>query len=524
MGRTDKMKWLCYGLPKSARIALESLVQNHEVQLIHKSVNSSDQKVSDDLSKYDRKSTCIIVWTLSKLTLEYLLEKPEVQGYNIYQLSRARINESTKAIYIFKEIYSGFGGKIDDILRAINNADVSNVVDVGYARDKYTDVLLNIDGLYSKELGDTDRKKFFLDLLKDAYKKGKCDKIILRLFSLSEDENLFQSNFDLQNLSKLLAVDITFEKTSARLDKILEKCGSSFFTNEEIIARYYANSSKNSQKAYMVNISSPTEYKITEYIEESSSLLEALLSTGINNDEEDRLASNISFYKKLKPFQSEETTDISIPKSTPSWFIKYIKTKDYSEPFLGYLPWIYEHTDSLMKSISPYTHLPLKEIPFLVNTDTRSARTGPSRLAFENPDFFQKLIYSRLIQLKPNLEAVLLSYDWYPYQRLFTEACKKLNIPTFLIPHEGVFADERLFYTHILTGIDSPEADYSLVWGQLQKSIFVKRGYPENRITCVGTPKFDSAINHKPSLTKEQLKMFMVYLKAPRFYCLLLNL
>jgi len=92
------------------------------------------------------------------------------------------------------------------------------------------------------------------------------------------------------------------------------------------------------------------------------------------------------------------------------------------------------------------------------------------------------------------------TFDWTDVLFYIIHAYNVHNKITVLVPHEAVFASESEYYAGTI-----PITDVALVWGEVQKNIFVNRGYPENRIITVGTPKFDPLFNFKPQRSWETL-------------------
>jgi UDP-N-acetylglucosamine 2-epimerase len=67
-----------------------------------------------------------------------------------------------------------------------------------------------------------------------------------------------------------------------------------------------------------------------------------------------------------------------------------------------------------------------------------------------------------------------------------------------LVPHESVFASSDLYYKCLTTGHETPACDVAYLWGDLQRSIFTRRGFPEHRMHVMGTPKLDAYHNYQP--------------------------
>lgn len=170
-----------------------------------------------------------------------------------------------------------------------------------------------------------------------------------------------------------------------------------------------------------------------------------------------------------------------------------------------YVPWIERTANSLIEIIAKNTSLNFIPFKFYKNTSEDIVRSGIIKYCRENKTRIKQ-------ELKRHLEnyylgkitAIVVTLDWTPPIRLLIEAANELGIPTVLIPHESVFANEKLFYTDHNTGINTPNSKYVLAWGNLQKRIFIERGYPCEQIFCVGTPKFDVYKDFSPTISKEE--------------------
>lgn len=100
-----------------------------------------------------------------------------------------------------------------------------------------------------------------------------------------------------------------------------------------------------------------------------------------------------------------------------------------------------------------------------------------------------------------NISGFLITCDWLDIHQDFVEYFKAISIKTICIIHEGVFQDRQEYYAHSV-----PLCDKTLVWGELLKSIFMERGYDENKLKIVGSIKLNSYRNFTPQL--ERAKFF----------------
>lgn len=203
----------------------------------------------------------------------------------------------------------------------------------------------------------------------------------------------------------------------------------------------------------------------------------------------ERVAQGELAYKRQTPIPYPEKSG---SKLVTSWFQEPIVDEGTEDAFIAYIPWIKEHTNALIDIIrSHYRDLPLVPLRLMKDPDNRSQRTQANLLAFENPTLFRKLVISSLLRAKPHIKAIIVTFDWNPFMRLVVESAKSLSIKTILIPHEGVFANQDLYYTCNKSLGFVPSTDFCMAWGPMQKRIWMERGYPGSRITITGSPKLD---------------------------------
>ena len=114
---------------------------------------------------------------------------------------------------------------------------------------------------------------------------------------------------------------------------------------------------------------------------------------------------------------------------------------------------------------------------------------------------YKKQIFKELNQFvsKIHIDGFLVTYDWLPIVQDLIRIFSEHNIPTINIVHEGVFQDRKLYYAE-----QAPISDLTLVWGELQKQIFLERGYPEEKIKVIGSIKLNSYKDYIPKITREQ--------------------
>lgn len=173
------------------------------------------------------------------------------------------------------------------------------------------------------------------------------------------------------------------------------------------------------------------------------------------------------------------------------------------KPVFLYVPWIAEHGDALISRIESdsYELLPFDMMKDVDNNDTRRTIL---RFARANPDLYRQMVIRRLVPIRATIAGVIVTFDWAPVMRIIVGVCKELGIPTILIPHESVFVDRDKYYWDPTSQASIPVSDVTLGWGGLQKDIFVERGYPAERFTAVGAPKFDTYHDYRPLLTRKQ--------------------
>lgn len=193
----------------------------------------------------------------------------------------------------------------------------------------------------------------------------------------------------------------------------------------------------------------------------------------------------------------------------PSWYQAYAGAEltaalDSDEPVLLYVPWIHEHGNVLISKVRSDQHYKLVPLDFAVGIFDNLIRVDVSRFARENPDLYRRLIARRLVAIRKKVAGLVLTFDWAPVMRIIASVCEELEIPRVLIPHESVFINSSLYYWDQTALASVPIADIVLAWGQLHKDIFIERGYPEERIQVLGSPKLDTYFNYQPLLSRKQ--------------------
>jgi hypothetical protein len=171
-------------------------------------------------------------------------------------------------------------------------------------------------------------------------------------------------------------------------------------------------------------------------------------------------------------------------------------------PMIGYTRWIAEHSDALIaKLIVNCPQLAFVDVGLFNGQNEPAVRHAIGRMAEREPVRFRRLVLSALLALKrEGMQAMVLTLDWPPALREIAFACRTVGITTILVPHESVFSSEAAYYRHKIRGNNAPISDHVLCWGELQRRIFIERGYPAGRIRKVGSPKLDTDVNYRPTL------------------------
>jgi len=167
-----------------------------------------------------------------------------------------------------------------------------------------------------------------------------------------------------------------------------------------------------------------------------------------------------------------------------------------------FVPWIASHGDKLIKQIQNEIDTNIYPLNLNENISSTEIRRSINRYSKLHPDEFRKSVMSVLARNKNKIKAVLLTLDWVTPMRLIASVCNELEIKTILIPHEGVFADQKKYYKDISTDVDTPISDFILCWGEQQADIFIDRGYPKERLAVVGSPKLAYYSNYSPKISR----------------------
>ncbi|MDX8349291.1 hypothetical protein SLH49_14990 [Cognatiyoonia sp. IB215446] len=168
-----------------------------------------------------------------------------------------------------------------------------------------------------------------------------------------------------------------------------------------------------------------------------------------------------------------------------------------------YIPWIEAHGDVLLRDVfgqdPELSLIPLRLTP----KGDSASRRALFHFALRHPRTYARLFERQLLQLDQPVHGMVLTLDWAAPMRIAVEVAQSHGMPVILLPHEGAFMDERRFYRDPFSGINCSIADRFLAWGNLQKDIMVKRGFPPEKISIVSSPKLQKAANYTPRLSRD---------------------
>ena len=167
-----------------------------------------------------------------------------------------------------------------------------------------------------------------------------------------------------------------------------------------------------------------------------------------------------------------------------------------------FLPWIEAHGDVLLREIfepdPDIALIPLRMTP----AGDKVARRALFHFASRHPQTYARLFERYLLAVPGPVHGLVLTHDWAGPMRIAAEVAQSHGVPVILIPHEGIFLDETLYYRSPLTGENCSIADQFLAWGHLQKDIMVSRGYPAEKVVVISSPKLQKAARYAPQLTR----------------------
>lgn len=193
----------------------------------------------------------------------------------------------------------------------------------------------------------------------------------------------------------------------------------------------------------------------------------------------------------------------------PEWYQPHpsdelLKSFDSGLPTFLYIPWIAEHGNVLVSKIQEKNSFQLVPFDVFIGISENEVRRNVIGFSRKYPQVYRRMIARRLVPLRNQIAGIVFTFDWPPSMRIIASVCEELGIPRILIPHESVFVDREKYYWDPYAYASTPSADIVLAWGRMQKEIYVERGYPAERVHCVGAPKFDAYYRYKPQLAREQ--------------------
>ena len=153
--------------------------------------------------------------------------------------------------------------------------------------------------------------------------------------------------------------------------------------------------------------------------------------------------------------------------------------------------------DYIFKALNEYNSKEVQFIKFsLFDMLKIQNRFAMWEYFYKNKPYCEEMICEFIETTKP--EALIVNFDWLKLCTDVIRVFHLMEIPVILILHEGVFQDEDIWYDRKI-----PIADKALVWGELHKRIFEKRGYPSENISVVGSVKLNQYKNFTPSISRE---------------------
>ena len=151
-----------------------------------------------------------------------------------------------------------------------------------------------------------------------------------------------------------------------------------------------------------------------------------------------------------------------------------------------YFPWIKRTCDQLIDMLDPDQQL-IARVPLFCDPDAVQGRARVHKFALHQPDQFKSQVKQVLTEFRG--KGIIFTLDWYFPIRMVVELARQQNIPTIMIPHEGVFSVAERYYTDREFGYNYPLCDHALLWGELQYRTFIARGHSGDGLKIVGSPK-----------------------------------
>lgn len=220
--------------------------------------------------------------------------------------------------------------------------------------------------------------------------------------------------------------------------------------------------------------------------------------------------AKVTAMKDCEPCPPPAVVMAEIPGSDfPDWYnvdchLELQRKTISDKPVYLFIPWIPEHGNTLIGKLNDTQHYTITPLNFVNNISNNDIRKSVARFARQHPHLYRRMLIKAMAPIRSKIAGVIFTFDWSPAMRIIANVCEELEIPRILIPHESIFMNRDKYYYDILGFSSLPVADVILGWGEVQRDIFVERGYPAERYHIVGTPKFDAYHNYKSYLTRVQ--------------------
>ncbi len=111
--------------------------------------------------------------------------------------------------------------------------------------------------------------------------------------------------------------------------------------------------------------------------------------------------------------------------------------------------------------------------------------------------FREAMVGAHLAEVQPDV--LVVCQDWHPLSRQPVMVARDLGITTVCVLGEGFFIEESEYYWG-----EAPIVDYMLVWGNLHREVFTKRGYPADRMRMTGAARMDAYAGFHPSIGRSE--------------------
>lgn len=199
-----------------------------------------------------------------------------------------------------------------------------------------------------------------------------------------------------------------------------------------------------------------------------------------------------------------ETIELTATDSYPKWAkVKNYKLDQNKCAFM-YLSINEEQSEKLIRSISTsemYSIIPID----IFKKDNQQNGAKLSDFAAKFPGLYRKLLIDHLKPLQKKIRGVIFTTELNHVMRILSSVCEELGIERYLILNESPLADLDSFYCDPVIGSSLPMAENILCWGSLQADLLIARGAKKTNFNILGNPAFDTYIDFKPSVSKDEL-------------------